>query len=47
MDKMSKSGNDITIAIVITVIVFLGSGFAFHQYFYTAKLAEIDGLKSQ
>jgi uncharacterized membrane protein YgcG len=47
MDKMSKSGQDVTIAIVITVIVFLGSAAAFHQYFYTTKLAEIDSLKAQ
>ncbi|MCD6216821.1 hypothetical protein J7L05_03035 [bacterium] len=47
MDKMSKSGQDVTIAIVITVIVFLGSAAAFHQYFYITKLAEIDSLKAQ
>ncbi|MFH1515739.1 MAG: hypothetical protein ABIG42_09810 [bacterium] len=47
MDKMSRTGNDLTIAIVITVIVFLGSIAAFYQYFYTEKLAEIDSLKSQ
>lgn len=47
MDKMSRSGNDVTIAIIITVIVFLGSVAAFYQYFYTEKLNEIDSLKSQ
>ena len=47
MENMSRSGNDVTIAIVITVIVFLGSVAAFHRYFYTEKLDEIDSLKSQ
>ena len=47
MDKMSRSGQDVTIAIILTVIVFLGTIAAFYQYVFTAKLNEIDSLKQQ
>jgi uncharacterized membrane protein YgcG len=47
MDKMSRSGQDVTIAIILTVIVFLGTIAAFYQYVFTAKLSEIESLKQQ
>jgi uncharacterized membrane protein YgcG len=47
MDKMARSGQDLTIAIIITVILYLGAVAAFYQYFYTAKLDEIESLKAQ
>jgi uncharacterized membrane protein YgcG len=47
MDKMTRSGQDLTIAIILSVIVFLGTAYAFHTYFYTAKLNEIEAMKAQ
>jgi uncharacterized membrane protein YgcG len=47
MDKMTRSGQDLTIAIILSVIVFLGTAYAFHTYFYTAKLSEIESMKTQ
>lgn len=44
---MSRSGQDVTIAIILTVIVFLGTIAAFYQYVFTAKNQEIDSLKAQ
>ena len=47
MDKMTRSGQDLTIAIILSVIVLLGTAWAFYTYFYTVKLNDIEVKKAE